>query len=425
MIANIKTYLTVTRGKNNFKDSHDDIVSLLINKLNSTLQKNKINVVVIWSTFAKNEIITNEDGTKTIIWDTNYWTHCAYYYNNLVILNQHIKNNSELIEVQCDALWRDLFKVIISRSNHFTSKTKMLLTKYYLSYGTRSYPFEADEKTATDNLYNQLTDVATAKVYVFLHEIAHITATNDNDYYIDVLKRIFSEELKESVFYQILDADSALGTQEKQYLKRMLDSLIADINSGVYESVEEIIADMRALQSMCNSFMLTFPDEVPNGFLRYRDGIALARSFNLRIRFIEKVIHDLYHKKHTENIQKLLYESPFGKKFIIRDKLSEIIQPFIFIDSFGKRCDKTFLFKYDTQSKISNNTVTTVGYAIASHLEKIRVLMENEIKMPCKDDFEHSVDGVIDYLLFYSAEEEDNKIINSPTQYYGVTGLLF
>ena len=133
----------------------------------------------------------------------------------------------------------------------------------------------------------------------------------------------------------------------------------------------------------------------------------------------------MYHKKHTENIQKLLYESPFGKKFIIRDKLSEIIQPFIFIDSFGKRCDKTFLFKYDTQSKISNNTVTTVGYAIASHLEKIRVLMENEIKMPCKDDFEHSVDGVIDYLLFYSAEEEDNKIINSPTQYYGVTGLLF
>ena len=188
MIENIKEYLTVTRGKNNFKESQDDVIDLLIDKFSLTLEKNKINVVVIWSTLAKNEIIINEDNSRTIIWDTNYWTHCAYYYCNLVLLDRHVKEKSELVDIQCDVLWRDLFKVIISRYDRYSTKAKMLLTKYYLSYGMRTYEMQLDKETSARNLVNQLKDVATAKVYVFLHEIAHITAISELDYYIDILK---------------------------------------------------------------------------------------------------------------------------------------------------------------------------------------------------------------------------------------------
>ncbi len=425
MIDNIKEYLTVTRGRNNFKESQDDVIELLIEKFGSILEKNGINVVVIWSTLAKNEIIINEDKSKTIIWDTNYWTHCACYYSNLVLLDQHVKEKSELVDIQCDALWRDLFKVIISRSDDYSTKAKMLLTKYYLSYGTRSYQLELDKETSAQNIVNQLKDVATAKVYVFLHEIAHITAVGELDYYINILKSAFCDELKESTFYQVCDADSSLGTKEKKYLENILNNFITDINNGIYKPAEEIIADMRALQSMCNSFMLRFPKEIPDGFLNYQGGIALARSFNLRIKFIDKVIHSFFDSSNPQSFEELLYDSDFGKKFVLRDRLSEVLQPLIIVSCFGKRCNKAFLLKYETQFQFSRDTIKAVDSAVAQHLEKIRIRIENESERFAKSEFELQIDDMLEYLLYYPTEEQDNDVVNNPTKYYGCTGLLF
>jgi len=425
MIENIKEYLTVTRGKSNFKESKDDVIELLIEKFGSILEKNGINVVVIWSTLAKNEIIINEDNSKTIIWDTNYWTHCAYYYGNLVLLDQHVKEKSELVDIQCDALWRDLFKLIISRSDRYSTKAKILLTKYYLSYGTRSYQLELDKETSAQNIVNQLKDVATAKVYVFLHEVAHITAISELDYYINILKSAFSDELKESTFYQICDADSSLSTKEKKYLGNILNNFITDINKGIYEPAEEIIADMRALQSMCNSFMLRFPKEIPDGFLNYQGGIALARSFNLRIKFIDEAIHSFFDSSNPQRFEELLYDSDFGKKFVLRDRLSEVLQPLIIVSCFGKRCNKAFLLKYETQFQFSRDTIKAVDSAVAQHLEKIRIRIENESERLMKSEFELQIDDILDYLLYYPTEEHDNDVVNNPKKYYGCTGLLF
>ncbi len=425
MIENIKEYLTVTRGKNNFKESQDDVIDLLIDKFSSTLEKNKINVVVIWSTLAKNEIIINEDNSRTIIWDTNYWTHCAYYYCNLVLLDRHVKEKSELVDIQCDVLWRDLFKVIISRYDRYSTKAKMLLTKYYLSYGMRTYEMQLDKETSARNLVNQLKDVATAKVYVFLHEIAHITAISELDYYIDILKEAFNDELKESTFYQVCDVDSSLGPKEKKYLENILNNFIKDINNGIYEPAEEIIADMRALQSMCNSFMLSFPNDIPDGFLNFQGGIALARSFNFRIKFIDEVIHGFFDGSNSQSFEKLLYDSDFGKKFVIRDRLSEVLQPLIIVSCFGKQCNKAFLLKYETQSQFSRDTIKAVDTAVAQHLEKIRIRIENESERLMKSEFDLQVDDILEYLLYYPAEEQDNGVINNPMKYYGCTGLLF
>ena len=419
MNAHVEAYLSITRGRANYKNSQDDIISLLIKKLNSTLQKNRINVVVIWSTHAKNEVITCNDNTKTIIWDTNYWTHCAYYYNNLMLLEQHVKNKTGLIEVQCDALWRDLLRVIIYKSDKYSDNAKLLLTKYYLSYGQRTY----NDFITEDMASNLLIDLATAKAYAFLHELAHITSSDEIEYYFNILKNAFCGGVKETVYSEILNSNHTLDYKQRESFKQSLDDLARDIRNGSYESAKEIIADMRALQSMCSSFMMSYPDEIPSGFTKFRDGIALARSFSLRVWFIEKAIDEILNCKDSDTAQESFYGKTHIHKYMIRDRLSEVLQTYIFKDCFGKNCTNSFLLKYSASSKFQSQTVTAVDNAIAEHLGKIEILAKRELKkMP---NHEYPIDDILSFLLYYPTEEDDNNKINNPQKEFGFSGLLF
>ena len=134
MRPEIKAYLDISRGSKNYKLSVDDVVTSLSNYLSTTLDKHSIEVVVIWSTIAKNELVTCRNGVKTIIWDTNYWVHFASYYKNVESIEQHIQHNSPFVELQCDALWQDLFRIALFRVAPSSPKHQLQFAKYYLSY---------------------------------------------------------------------------------------------------------------------------------------------------------------------------------------------------------------------------------------------------------------------------------------------------
>lgn len=424
MNSTVEAYLKLTRGTTNFRESSDDVVNSLICRMQRTLKKHKIEVVTIWSKYAKNEVISNRGDIKTIIWDTNYWVHCAYYYDNLTRLDSCVKDDSLLTDVQCDALWRDLFRIHLDRLNRCTVKEKFLLTKYYLSYGNRSYQFQEDDATMmAPKAYERLRTIASAKTYVFLHEIAHITAFEETDYYIHRLKDLFSDEMRENVYAQVTDIDSAFSPNEKRQLRTTLNEMETELYAEKYARFEEIISDMRALQSMCNSFMLFAPNDVPNGFLKFKSGIALARSFNLRIRTIEAALHEILLSKDPSTFRKNIFKSQFGTEFIIRDKFSEILDTFILVDCFGVLCNKAFVFKYANYSFVSSKTARIADLGIAYHLNNISNRIDHE--MLCQLTKDCSAIDILDYLLYYPSEEQDNKIINNPLNYFGLSGLVF
>lgn len=425
MNSTVEAYLKLTRGGTNFRESNDDVINSLIYRMQRTLKKHKIEVVTIWSKYAKNEVISSSNNVRTIIWDTNYWVRCACYYDNLIRLDSCVKDDSPLIDVQCDALWRDLFRIHLDRINRCTVKEKFLLTKYYLSYGNRSYQLQEDDKLLmVQKAYERLRTIANAKTYVFLHEVAHITALQETDYYIHRLKDLFTDQMRENVYAQVANIDPEFSPNERRQLRTTLDEMRAELYAGEYRRFEEIIADMRALESMCNAFMLFAPNDVPNGFLNFKNGIALARSFNLRIRTIEVTLREILFSKDPSSFRKKVFKSQFGTEFIVRDKFSEILDTFIFVDCFGTLCNKAFLFKYTSHSLVSNKTARTVDLGIAYHLDNIRSRIDHEVHFQLAQDCGSAVD-ILDYLLYYPSEEQDNKIINNPLNYFGLSGLVF
>lgn len=290
MRNDIEQYLSVTRGKGSFRSSQDEIADALVKRFDSTLKKHRISVVVIWSTFAKNEIVEKIDGSKTIIWDTNYWYHCACYHANLFRLNESDMNNVALVEIQGDALWRDLFRVAIYRAGNYDYKDRIFLAKYYLLYGTHSYSFPDNESYISFTEKELIVDLAIAKTYAFLHELAHVTSKEHMDDYINILRYALSDKAKEQVLNFQLDSDKSLNPKIKEMTKKSIERISNDVSNNSFDSSEEIIADMRALVSMCTCFMRTNPDNIPYGFTDYKNGIALLRSFNFRIKLVEENI---------------------------------------------------------------------------------------------------------------------------------------
>lgn len=426
MRPEIKAYLDLSRGSKNYKLSTDEVAESLASNYRSTLNKYNIEVVVIWSKLAKNELISCNNGIYTIIWDTNYWLHFAYYCNNMQSLEQHIKHGSPYSELQCDALWRDLFRIAFFRVNKNSLKYQLQFTKYYLSYGMRSFPYRDSEKEEARHAYESMVNIANAKMYAFLHEMAHLTAKPCMEYYATILKNMFNSELQKSTYSSVTDTDAYLEQSERDMLHAHLDEMRDELNAGDLTNFQEIIADMRAIHSMCTTFILNASECAPEDFLQLKDGIILQRSFNLRIRNIEACLRELSNASDLSVFRRKLMNSQFGKYFVIRDKLSEVTELFILRDSFGRLMGSEvldFLDKYTSKPVYSRKTAEVIDQAIDDHLRKVydRIQSENISFNATIGD----VSDIMDYLLYYSNEDHDQLIVNQPKSSFGWTGLFF
>lgn len=423
MRPEIKAYLDMSRGSKKYHASTDEVIESLAAHYKSTLDANGIEIIVIWSQFAKNELITDNKGAKIIIWDTNYWTHFAYYCKNMSSLEQHIKYHTGLSEIECDAVWRDLFRIAFLRIGGHSLKNQLLLIKYYLSYGMRTYSLEDPEKLKVLVVHETLENIATAKMYAFLHEIAHITSMQHLEYYLSILKSLFSDQQYDNTCSLVVDLDDNMPLIEREALYSCLTHLREELYSNNYSRFLEIIADMRAFHSICSSF-IQFSQEInPDEFLRFKTGIALQRSFNLRIRNLEACLLGFFSSEDIHAFQNNIARSQFGTEFVIRDRLSEVTEVIILGDAFRKEAGIDIYQKYRTKNTYSQETAKTIDNSLRHHLDNLynRITQENFTFSSNACD----VTDIIDYLLYYPSEVGDCFSVNQPITAFGWSGLPF
>ena len=424
MRPEIKAYLDMTRGSGNYKESEDDVASSLANRFSKLLKEHRIEVVIICSVVAKNEMVTCSNGTKAIIWDTNYWMHFAYYYQNIDSLEQHVKFRSPYIQLQCDALWRDLFRIALLRVGQNEKKYRFLFVKHYLSYGMRNFPLEDENKGEAVRVYERMVNIANAKMYAFLHELAHVTAVPHMEYYTLILKRMFGDDMRDETYSRVLEGDNTWEPEQKERIRISLDEMRAELFEDNYTRFQEIIADMRAIHSMCSCCIVSFQHDASETFFQFKQGIVLERSFNLRIRNIEAVLRE-FSKTHDEDeINRNLSNSQFGREFLIRDRLMEVTEKYILCDCFAKRAGKDFLEKYITKDIYSHQTAVAINEVIGQHMNKIRDRILQEGPLLPSAELSDTLE-ILDYLLYYPAEENDHNVINRPISFFKLTGLVF
>lgn len=424
MRPEIKAYLDLSRGANSYQLSEDEVVMSLCSAYRSTLDQYNIEVVVISSDIAKNEMITCNNGIKTIIWDTNYWIYFTYYFLNLKSLNQHVIHHSPYIELECDALWRDLFRIAFLRTSRKTLKHQLQFIKYYLSYGMRSYPYE-ENKEKVLIAQEKLIGIATAKMYAFLHELAHITAEPNKEYYVRWLKHLFSEKLRNTLCESVVDIDAALNPTDREKFCSYLDRMRAELYAGDLTGFQEIIADMRAIHSVCTTLLHNTSDCFGlEDFVKLKEGIVVQRSFSLRIRNLEAYLRELVSATNLSTLQDNIMGSQFGREFIIRDRLSEVTEIFILRDSFRQiEAGNDIVNDYLSEPVYSSKTAQIVNESLAEHIGKLVNRITQEQLSPQIQT--SNMSEIIDYLLFYPAEEDDKNAINKPVSTFGWSGLFF
>ena len=178
------------------------------------------------------------------------------------------------------------------------------------------------------------------------------------------------------------------------------------------------------MHSLITNCMILYPDDLPDIILLFKDGISLARSFNLRIRHVEKALKEINCSNDYSKFRGKVFNSQFGKDFYIRDKLAEFLQTFIMIDCLGQKCDKTFIEQYETQTIIDNETARMIDSEIAYHIANVGKEFNDEIKR--FQDFSHeNVLNILRCFMYSQKEESDSDLVNLPVKNFGFTGLLF
>lgn len=418
----IKIYLSLTRGSGNFRESKDDVAESLAKHYSGLLEKNNIQVAVIWSTLCKNEIITAEDGTKILLWDTNYWMHFSYYYHHLQIIDEMLKEQQHpvFLVLQTEAAWRDLFRVAIPRVRKNSLKHQLLFSKYYLSYGIHS---NSQFKFSTLSVI----DIANAKWYAFMHELAHITAEPAMDLYKHILRSLFAKEERENIKRTMC---SMLSEEEHEYrdaLSKLIDSVAEEISNENYAHCQEIIADMRAVHSICTTYISLYGANRPDVFARFRKGILCQRSFNLRIRSIEAHLTELCQYREGTDYAEQILNTQYFREFFLRDRLSDITEQHIIYGTFqkvGNQSGESFLKNYLKEKAYTPQTAGLIDDAIRKHLSGIdrRITDESDISFGSAT---HQSQEIIDYLLAYTSEKQDLCYFNEPVALFDWNGLIF
>jgi len=329
-----------------------------------------------------------------------------------------IKDNSPYVQLQCDAIWRDLFRLAFLRVKKNSLKYQLLFAKYYLSYGM--YAFSVQEGT---KVIEQIINIANAKVYAFLHELAHITAEDNIEYYVSRLKDIFSDELIQHVYDCVTEEKNFMDPEDKLSLRKSIDEMRTELYAGDYTRFREIIADMRALHSMCSCFIINWSDG-PEFFLNFKAGIVLERSFKFRIRSLYAHLNELSRAWDISEYYENISNSQYMREFIIRDRISELTEQFILADCFGGTGGKEFLLSYFQKVVYSREAAEAIDESIRNHLEKINSRMREENTYSFLDNLSDVAD-IMDYLLYYPAESRDQSFINRPTSIFGWTGLIY
>ena len=285
----VMRYLAITRGSDSYSEHSDEQVSTFVQMYKSTLEKHNIRVVIIRSKQANTEILTFS-GIKYIVWDTRYFDCVTAFIDNLIVLKNirfsavDEKLKSALFEHQIAIVFSDLLEQEIF-APQWSSKERLALADFYLHYSCNS---NLTQLFATmPNNYSEI--IFYAKLFIFCHEMAHITSDEDLEHYRNILEKPLTEEIRS---YKIRMLSQDRSNVEEALNQRILAATdwSSLSNSDIFN---EIVADMRSFESVC-SFITSFliedmPSQGTTFDLSEQEGVLLVQRILDAVDAIEYV----------------------------------------------------------------------------------------------------------------------------------------
>lgn len=226
----IERYLK-SRRKHFEYDEDEDIAEMI-----PFFHEKNIEVIVINSPSARNEIVRSNGQNWTIIWDTFFWRS----FEKFAMLTMSIctcKHSKEDYELQLDYLEAVLYEFLSLKYKHSQPRVSLCFAKQSLNNKYNYIDFERSKTKPLDIL------VKTAKLNLLSHELAHVTFDRhqqlENEItsivkeyltYLSQIEGIYEEYSRYPEMKNVLDAipDFVRG-QDNNLLSELVDDVYSFI----------------------------------------------------------------------------------------------------------------------------------------------------------------------------------------------------
>lgn len=273
---NLERYLRGSRKYFSYSKDND------IDKLRDYVSSSNVNVIVINSHIARNEVVKS-NGYHHIIWDTAYWiSYERFAQIVLAIMSNEFDENHYVKEI--DYLDSILLQHLTYKYEYINSDYALIMAKESISCGFNDIDFVRSKTGALEQV------IKLAKINLLSHEVAHVEFERHKD-----LEEQITDTIKDYLEY-LANTEDAFGVyadypEMKDSLEKFSEFVHGNDSHLLMELADDAYSFVEGLLFIsCN---LSDSSLIP----MYIHGASIARWFNHVINTADGVIDYLLSNK--------------------------------------------------------------------------------------------------------------------------------